>query len=73
MFILTGKQLRVLDIPARRVTSCCWGGKNFDELYVTCAKIGASDEELEKYPETGSVFRFTGLGVKGLPAPIYEG
>ena len=63
----------VVDIPATKVTSCCWGGKHFDELFVTCCKFPSTEEELTKYPDTGSVFRVTGLGVKGLPAPIYEG
>ncbi len=44
-----------------------------DELYVTCGTTGATEEELKEYPLTGSVFKVTGLGVKGAPAPIYEG
>lgn len=69
----TGKQLKTVDIPAIRTTSCCFGGKNFDELYVTCGVQGSTEEEREKYPMTGSVFRVTGLGVRGRPANVYEG
>ncbi|XP_033737415.1 regucalcin-like [Pecten maximus] len=69
----SGKKLRTVQIPAMRTTSCCFGGKNLDELYVTCAKQGATDEELAAYPMTGSIFRVTGLGTKGLPANVYEG
>lgn len=73
MFNLAGKQLKTVDIPARRTTSCCFGGKNFDELYVTCGVQGSTKGEREKYPMTGSVFRVTGLRVRGRPANVYEG
>ncbi|CAH1775552.1 unnamed protein product [Owenia fusiformis] len=69
----TGKQLMVVDIPALRTTSCCFGGPNKDILYVTCAANNSTPEELEKYPLTGSVFRITGLGFKGFKANVFEG
>lgn len=69
----TGKQLQAVNIPALGITSCCFGGKNLDELYVTCSAHEFSKEEFEKYPMTGSVFRVKGLGVKGFKAQIYEG
>ncbi|XP_033737408.1 regucalcin-like [Pecten maximus] len=69
----TGEELRTIEFPALRTTSCCFGGKNLDELYVTCGRTGASEEELEKYPLSGSIFKVTGLGVKGYPASVYEG
>ncbi|KAJ8305532.1 hypothetical protein KUTeg_016077 [Tegillarca granosa] len=69
----TGEELRTINIPGMRTTSCCFGGKNLDELYVTCAKYHASEEELSKYPLSGSLFKVTGLGVKGFPAFVYEG
>lgn len=67
-----GKTLQKVDIPAKQTTSVCWGGKNLDELYVTCARI-FSDEEFQRQPLAGSVFKVTGLGVKGTPAYVYEG
>ena len=30
--------LTSVKLPVSKVTSCCWGGKNFDELYVTSAR-----------------------------------
>lgn len=69
----TGKALSTIDFPAKRTTSCCFGGKTFDELYVTCGRFGMTDEEKVNTPLAGSVFRVTGLGVKGTPAAIYEG
>jgi len=70
----TGKTLQKIDIPARQTTSVCWGGKNLDELYVTCARVYMSEEEFKtKWPLAGSVFKVTGTGSKGRPAYMYEG
>ena len=33
----TGKSLERILIPARRVSSCCFGGENFDQLFITTA------------------------------------
>ena len=40
---------------------------------MTCAKKGADAYDLEAYPLTGSVFKVTGLGVKGTPGPEFAG
>ncbi|XP_072381758.1 regucalcin-like isoform X2 [Diabrotica undecimpunctata] len=56
--------LKVLEFPAAQITSVAFGGPNLDELYVTSGNL--SDRPGGKSP--GSVFRVTGLNVKGLPA-----
>ncbi|OWF49136.1 regucalcin-like [Mizuhopecten yessoensis] len=67
----TGKELRVVEIPSKRMTSCCFGGDNLEDLYVTsCAKHVSVEsltleEVLKQEPLAGSVFRVTGLGVRG--------
>ncbi|XP_013421341.1 regucalcin [Lingula anatina] len=69
----TGKPLREIKFPdSRRITSCCFGGANFDELFVTSAKSVDPAEDV-KFPLAGSVFRVTGLGVKGCPASKFDG
>ncbi|XP_076087238.1 regucalcin-like isoform X2 [Mytilus galloprovincialis] len=69
----TGKQLQSIDFPAKRISSCCFGGPNYDELFVTCGRTAAPEEELKEFPLSGSLFRVTGLGVKGLKPSVYEG
>ncbi|XP_069128515.1 regucalcin-like isoform X2 [Argopecten irradians] len=64
----TGKKLREVQIPAPRTTSCCFGGKNLNELYVTTSSYLASEQ-----PMYGSVFKVTELGVIGQPANVYFG
>lgn len=73
MLFLSGKQIGFVSIPAKRATSCCFGGKNFDELYITSAKQGADAEELKTTPLAGSLFKATGLGTSGKAAYIYKG
>lgn len=35
---VSGDIVRQVDLPVAKVTSCCWGGPNLDELYVTCER-----------------------------------
>lgn len=53
----TGECLQKIDFPVSNVTSLCFTGEKFDTLYVTTAKIGLSDEQLEKEPLAGSIFK----------------
>ncbi|KAF9240857.1 regucalcin [Melanogaster broomeanus] len=44
---------------ALNVTSCCFGGPNEDQLYVTtahCGAIGGDADQQEKYPDSGHLF-----------------
>lgn len=52
----TGQLITTIKIPAPRVTSCTFGGKNLSQLFVTTARVGLSKEQLEKYPLSGSLF-----------------
>lgn len=53
----TGELVERIMVPAKNVTSCAFGGKDLDELYITTARVGTSDEDLEKYPDAGALFR----------------
>uniref|UniRef100_A0A1B6DWB3 Regucalcin n=1 Tax=Clastoptera arizonana TaxID=38151 RepID=A0A1B6DWB3_9HEMI len=63
-----GKLLTTISFPSLQITSACFGGPNYDELYVTSANIALTDEQLAKYPHAGSCFRVTNIGVKGFPS-----
>ncbi|MBM7662697.1 sugar lactone lactonase YvrE [Bacillus mesophilus] len=60
----SGKQIEFISIPSANVTSCSFGGENLDQLYVTTARIGTSQEDLEKYPHAGGLFRLK-MNIKG--------
>ncbi|XP_054708312.1 regucalcin-like [Uloborus diversus] len=59
--------LQRVEMPAKNVTSCCFGGPHYDILYVTTASAGLTEEEKERHPKAGSVFAVTGLGTRGQP------
>ncbi|KRG15330.1 SMP-30/gluconolactonase/LRE family protein [Lederbergia galactosidilytica] len=67
----TGKLLDQVQVPAKNVTSCAFGGKNLDELYITTAKIGLSESELSEYPGSGGLFKVK-TDVKGMRAYRFE-
>ena len=50
------REVRSIDVPCPNVTSCCFGGEDLDELWITTARIGMSDEELAEHPHAGGVF-----------------
>ncbi|XP_067669761.1 regucalcin-like [Haliotis asinina] len=65
----TGKVIRTVKFPCERITSCCFGGKDFTDLYVT----STAPPQLEKTPFAGSLFKVTGLGVRGRKANTFAG
>ncbi|ERE68854.1 zinc finger protein, partial [Cricetulus griseus] len=52
-----GSCLRTVDLPVTRVTSCCFGGPDYSDLYVTSAADGLSLEQLQREPQAGHVFK----------------
>lgn len=56
---------------AIQITSCAFGGKDLDELYITSASI-LSKEELENQPNAGGLFRAK-VPFKGVPSPKFKG
>ena len=56
-----------IDMPAKNMTSVCFGGEDFSTLYATSATIHLTPEELASAPDSGMLFEIKGLGVKGLP------
>ncbi|XP_077891333.1 regucalcin-like isoform X2 [Ictidomys tridecemlineatus] len=69
----TGTQLCTLKMPVSRVTSCCFGGADYSDLYVTSAADSLSPEQLLREPQAGHVFKVTGLGVRGLASRPFAG
>ena len=70
---MTGSVLQTVTIPGSlNTTSCCFGGPDYTELYVTTCAIGVKPEVKEQNTCAGSVFRVTGLGVRGV-APYEYG
>ncbi len=68
----TGELIRKIEVPAKNVTSCAFGGEDLGTLYITTARQDTNDKELERFPNAGGVFK-THPGVKGVPADFFKG
>jgi sugar lactone lactonase YvrE len=68
----TGQLLERIPVPAKNVSSCVFGGKNMNELYLTSARVGLEEETLKQYPLTGGVFRLE-TKVEGMPSFQFAG
>jgi len=62
----TGELLEQISVPAMNVSSCVFGGKDMNELFVTSARKGLDEDTLKRYPLTGGVFRLE-TNVEGMP------
>lgn len=69
----TGVRLRSVSLPTMKTTSCCFGGPDFSDLYVTSASLGLDQSEMRQQVEAGHTFKVTGLGVKGRPPCLFSG
>ena len=60
-----------IPFPARCPTMVCFGGADLKTLYVTSARTGRPDDELEAFPHSGSLFSMP-VDVPGLPETRFD-
>jgi sugar lactone lactonase YvrE len=63
----TGKKLLSIPLPVAHVSCCTFGGKNFNDLYITTAGKGLSPAQLQEQPLAGSLFVVRDCGFNGRP------
>jgi len=68
----TGRLLEQISLPVLQPSSCIFGGADLNELYVTSARKGLSQEKLQEYPLSGGVFKIT-TDVTGMPTFQFAG
>ena len=68
----TGQLLEQISVPALQPSSCVFGGKNLNELFITSARKGLDDAALKQYPLSGGVFRVE-TNVEGMPMFEFAG
>jgi sugar lactone lactonase YvrE len=66
----TGELLQRIEVPAHNVSSCAFGGKNLDTLFITTARTDMTAAELKEKPLSGGVFSVV-TGVKGVRLPFF--
>lgn len=46
-----------MKLPVDKTTSCCFGGKDYSEMFVTSASDGMDKEWLSRQPQAGGIFK----------------
>jgi sugar lactone lactonase YvrE len=52
----SGELMDKIDVPVPLVASCAFGGDRMNQLYITTARSGLSNEEKDRFPLSGSLF-----------------
>ncbi|MDO9546135.1 MAG: SMP-30/gluconolactonase/LRE family protein [Pelolinea sp.] len=68
----SGKTAAEIKMPVSRPSSCAFGGKELDELYITSISEGLSEEDKTKEPMAGDLFMVK-TNVKGIAEPEFSG
>lgn len=55
-------------VPAKNVTSCAFGGEDLRTLYITTARAGTGEEELQQFPDAGALFSIR-TSIRGVKSP----
>lgn len=67
-----GEVMQVISMPVPNITSCTFAGPDLDTLYITTARHLLKEEDIRKYPLSGSLFSCK-PGITGLPTPLFAG
>jgi sugar lactone lactonase YvrE len=67
-----GEVDREYRLPVANPTSCAFGGEHLDELYITSAALGLTEEHKRQHPQSGDLFRLK-AGVAGMDEPRFTG
>ncbi|MCC7187334.1 MAG: SMP-30/gluconolactonase/LRE family protein [Anaerolineales bacterium] len=68
----TGQLLERIPVPVIQPSSCTFGGKYMNELFITSARKDLDEAALSKYPLSGGVFRVE-TNAEGLPPFEFAG
>lgn len=62
----SGKLLGQVSTSALHTSSCVFGGRDMNELYITSARKNMSEADLKKYPLSGGLFKVV-TNIMGMP------
>ena len=64
VYNLKAIKIHKINLPAKNITNCTFGGSKNNELYISTARKGLKTNELKKYPLSGSLFKIK-INIKG--------
>ena len=67
-----GECLAKIEVPVAKPTSCAFGGRDLDRLYITSASIGLDEAALAVQPQAGGLF-LAAPGVTGVAEIPFAG
>ena len=67
-----GDWIETVKVPAARPTSCTFGGRDLDRLYITSASIGLDEQATAMQPNAGGLFMLV-PGVQGIAEIPFAG
>jgi sugar lactone lactonase YvrE len=68
-----GRLDRLVTVPVSHPTMCNFGGDSHDVLYVTSGTVFLDAAGRAREPLAGALFAVHGLGVRGVPEPLFAG
>ena len=57
VYDLRGNKIHQINLPAKNITNCTFGGSSNNELFISTARKGMKAKEIKKYPLSGSLFK----------------
>ena len=71
VYNLKGRRIHKINLPAKNITNCTFGGVNKKEIFVTTALKGMKKSEIKKFSLSGSLFNLK-TNVKGLTSMSFK-
>ena len=71
VFNKKGKKIHRINLPAKNITNCAFGGKQNSELFVTSALKGMKISEIKKYKFSGRLFKIQ-TNIRGIEQKKYN-
>ena len=71
VYNLKGKKIHKIDLPAKNITNCIFGGLNNNDIFVSTALKGMNKNEIKKYKFSGSLFKIK-TNIKGIQPKSFK-
>ena len=71
IYNLKGKKIHKIDLPAKNITNCIFGGLNNNDIFVSTALKGMNKNEIKKYKLSGSLFKIK-TNIKGIQPKSFK-
>ena len=71
VFNKKGKKIHKINLPAKNITNCTFGGSKNSDLFITTALKGLKKADIKKYHLSGSLFKVK-TNIKGILSKTFN-